>query len=605
MRSFSPNSVRIVALIALGACGPAQAQMAFDIPLPAGVPSVLEGPAFTAPGALAVCGAGSIHSWTGLPHAPSHQVLTPGGSLAMAGRWHRFSKAKACYRAVGFDLSPDTPDDVLVLVTGLPAQPALVPTGILDPDPAFDPVNETTAVRTVPGGFLVLRHDASGVTAVPVATGHPMATGPGWSPGAISTDAYAAWGAGPDGLNGTPDDQLVVMSGLDGTSWPVASWPVTTGAAAAGFVVSASGVPAYWEPNALPTLRLVVVRNAVNLPVFGTYTVTPPASPSPATTPAFGVRRGVGDSLVAWCADDVGPGTGHALVTGLSTGSTIQAGTWYDDWNCGCTSSVVGERDVATWSAAGATSFTYSNFPGGPPVSFSFAQPWTDTLLFRKSHAGSLVACSDLNSGGSWLAQATVFTNVTGAFGSVTFSAAGRWAGGGFGVEGEYWGPRVEVLSPGMVAAFLTPSYGSAAPATLRILTTPGAVRVGRALATGATPVGIATTLPTAVTPLRFDVTVPASWTGTEGWFAVTRGLRSPALQVPAPPFALGSSVHLDFANLVGVLQFQYANGQAALSFPAGAALAPLAGLDFYFQAMGFDGASTFHLSDAFLLVLS
>ena len=77
------------------AAHPSAAQVASDVSLPVGLPSVWEGPAFTDASSLAVAGGGAVHSWTRLlSAAPQHQVIAGLGDEMMFRPWSRLGASR-------------------------------------------------------------------------------------------------------------------------------------------------------------------------------------------------------------------------------------------------------------------------------------------------------------------------------------------------------------------------------------------------------------------------------------------------------------------------------------------------------------------------------
>lgn len=585
------------------AVAPLSAQIAIDVPLPVGLPTLWEGPAVTHEDAIAVAGGGAIHSWSNLlSGAPTHSVVSGIGWETMHGRWYPIADKAAVFRALGNDGLPDTSDDPLMLVTQLPNNPTLINTGLTGLSADFDEVTQGTALQVSGASFLLLRTNPGGVVLDVESTQRPMIDDAVFSAGRVGPDAYAALDPGFDGLAGTPDDVVTVISDVDNQP-TVTSYAVPAGASIRGMRTLESGHVVVWWDVGLPTIRLASLD--VSSGSWHTLDVTPPASPSPWFTPAFGVTAVQPATVKVSCTDDLGPGEGHALVTRVGA-SPLVVGSWYDDWNGAQSHDVISATEVITYSALNTTGYVYTDH--ATAVSHFVAQPWSDRLTFEKPATPTLVAFSDQP---AWMtgttneARTVVFAEANQSGSEQDLIGVGRWGGGGYDAQGNYWEPRIETLAPGVVAGFLGDTFG--ALHTLRVVTVPSASVVGEATGAGA---GLAQlSVPGGVpgstgTTLSLRVDAPATWASMCTLY-VSMGLLEHPVVLPTPMFAQDSLLHLDLGQLSFVWPMTLTNGSGTVTFQVAAALQLFAGQPFYMQGAVEDGSAQLNVTSAMQIVIN
>jgi hypothetical protein len=575
------------------------AQTAVDIPLRVGFPPVIEGPWFTTQDALAVQAGGTIHVWRDLPHAFLASDLTPTGSDAMGGTWHRLAPTRAAYRSVGGDGTPRTADDPFVIVNGLPSQPVLSPTPLVGVDPEdFVAINNGIAVRTTPQGFHVLRHDQPAPVVDFIPSPVVLSLDPAFAP--VRLDAtLVAVSQGADGLVGTSDDELVVLSGLQtGSGLSVSVIPLPAGSNPRGMTATGGGVVVLWEDHGLPTVGIVCIHGLPGAATVARLDVTPPANPTGGITPGFWVEACPGEGIAVACTDDVGPGTAWALVRGVSTQPQI-VGTWYDDGNGGCASQILSDTEVMTFCGAGGMSYTYDDY--GSAINYTFNQAW-DEVFFRKPAPGALVAFSQSTNSGSLLAQATVFSDAHNPAGAVTLSRNGRWAGDGYAGDGRHWAARAEPLGLGRMAGFVASSVASA-PEFLRILSVPSIGVVGEGVVGAPSQVSLRLTAGMASGPNAvLEITADPSWS--QALVAVTLGALPEPMELGPPIFAPGTRVYADLQSLVFLQSVSLTQGVGYVVADITAVTGFLTGRPLYAQALVHDPAGTHHASPALVTVL-
>ncbi|MAE96547.1 MAG: hypothetical protein CL910_18015 [Deltaproteobacteria bacterium] len=595
----------LVAAVVLVLCAASPAQLAFDIPVPAGMPAVLGGPAFSDEGALAVCGGGRIDVWTGLLDAPVHEFVVPTGPQAMIGRWYRLADHRAVYRARGIDGTPGTLDDPLMLVTNLPAAPLLVDTGLRGVSADWIPVNEAAAVRVQGSTFQVLRHANGTASIETVPSPSPAIVGPQYGFGTLDRRSFAVLGTGGDAQAGTNDDLVLVLSGLDGSTSTVSTIALPAGSAPAGFLVTESGVAVMWRAMTLPTVRFTFGRDLPTNPAFTSLDVTPPASPSPGTSPSFGARRVPGDAIVAYCQDDLGPGEGRTLVNDVST-TAVAVGGWYDDWNGGCTSSVVSGTEHVRYCATGGLSFNYANLEAG--VSHTVNQPFDGNVLVEDMPGRSLVTFSTAPSwitGSGPVATTTVFPDAHTPALAQTFTTAGRWAGDGYDASGAYWSPRIVRINEGLVAGFVSSTGGSQID-VLRLISVPSMSILGSGSSAGEAHLELTSGMPGASSSVvALELSTPVGW-DTAAWVFIGLGSAQVPIPLPTPAFAAGSFLYLDPGAIALSIPVSLdPNGVGGVAFDISGIESLIAGQVFDVQGLVADANGVAHVSEALELVLS
>ena len=582
----------LVVLLLLGL--PLAAQTVWQVPLPAGIPAAdLDQDVFFTREALCFTAGGGIHTLTGLPAAPIHQVLMPAGPATMCpGQgWYPLGEDVALYRAVGTDLLPGTADDLLVLVHGLPASPTLEVTTLTGLDADFVPVNPTTAVRVESGpfsSFAVLRH--GGTPALELVACQPLTADTAFVPGRVSNDAFAAWGPGADGTLGTGDDRIVVLSGLGGPVAFVSETSLPAGSTPQGFFLTEGGVGIWWNDPS-QGYQFGYVRDLGTAPGMSARLVVPPAcSTSPA--PGLEVVRAPGDAVVARTWDNSSFGWANTHLRDDS-GIFLWDGTWCDQGLGGDFGRLIAPGRLLRQSMAFPSPWLSLWALGeNPPVSTAFNLPGSNIVHGAvMPNDDSLVVTAVTYPSTSWL---HVLVDVWGSRTTSTELLAGFWVG-----------PLV-ALGRGRVAGFLAGASGASDLQAVCVVSVPTAAVVAEASIYQYSPEVFTQVLPTvpwAGAPLRI-----------QAWVEYPVSSPTPALlglaweQAPAgipllPPFHVVSRLHLDPASVFILLPFDLQQGFAEISFGPLVVPPALSGRDLVMQVAAFHDLEGWLISDCWLIV--
>lgn len=561
----------LAAMLLLAGATPAQRVIDHDFPAPLQISA--GGDLFSDGSTLAFADAGVITVVAGLPAAAAVTTTSPAGPLAMPSSWRRLSPTVAVYRAVGGDLMAGTPDDPLVLVTGLPGNPTLVPTAITGVDAAFAPVNETTAVRASSqlDAFEVLRHGPAGATLATIPSTTALHGSAHFAQGAVSGDAYAVWGTGTDLAPGTPDDILVLLTGLHGalTEFQVSAIPAPA-PSIEGFVVTPSGAVVCWEIPSTHALTLHIGSDLSTAPNFDSITVPFPPGVFPGWALDHGVRAAPGDSVLVWWNDDAGPGRYSCFVLGLSTLPVVTP-LWSDNFEFSILSTVVGEGEIVTdhmHDLNGPAVFTRWALPGAG--SQTLGSGAGRALAYHRLSPGGLVRMGEMPGVDT---RAAVTTGLPGPGTTTLFTAPGVAT------------VRSDLIGPGLVAWFRGPS-ASSNPTELAVITVPTFDTVGTGLPGGPSPLEL-TLLPAApmAGPLEARTWIdPLAYGGSPAatFLLFSSGIAAPT-SLPGTPFR----THLDPAGLSpDILELVQTGPEGVLVVDA-SPLLPFAGIPVYVQAAG------------------
>ncbi len=521
--------------------------------LPAGFPTSVAAPAFTSGTALAVCEDSTIHVVTGL-HDPLQAAGTSialSGALAKATPWHRLGPQEAVYSSAAAEL---------ILVRDLPGNPALVPTGIADPDPAFVPVNTTTAARldAAGGQLVILRHGPAGATRHVVPSPVPLASGPPWP----LTD----FRGGPSGGNrylavgGVGNRTIVIFTGLLG---PPPGFSVTTlslgpGTPLSGLFTTPAGTGVASEFPSSATTRLTFIRFPTASPLTTTLDLaSPEAGANMPATP------GAGDNVIAGWDDFL---AGHFRLVIDADGPVAVAVHSWCSWALGCVLAMSLREDEMLEQVAGTVSFTHRVFTG-PWAGSTPVQIPASPFKVLQGNADTLVALSNAPVNGQW--WLTVVTALHGSANSVTLPVASTVV------------PTLLPLSQGRSAILATTSPGNP---SLSVVALPTAFAAG---ASNALVAGLALSAPFG--PPRvgwpFEVRVISSDPALPPMLAAAGAI--------APPGALpglllpGSLLDLEPAAFLGLFPMM-SIGTGLWRIDLGLQSAPpdLAGTEFYLQAV-------------------
>ena len=122
----------------------------------------------------------------------------------------------------------------------------------------------------------------------------------------------------------------------------------------------------------------------------------------------------------------------------------------------------------------------------------------------------------------------------------------------------------------------------------------------------GIHPVQLHGILPPALVPqnpVALSIECPPAWTNAFGWVVLASALQRPQ-PLPAPHFATGSLLQIDFATMFGIIPMPLTGGNGATWIGASGIAPALSGLDLYLQALVFDGQGQYHVSDAYVAVI-
>lgn len=586
MRIGQYSAMCLALLLAAG--GSSRAQHAFDHvlqpPLDLSAPATI----FTAAGTIALASGGTIHILSGLPHALTRQSVTPSGSAAIGSPLHALGSGLALYSGLGTDGIASTSDDPLCFVSGLPLAPAVTVSSLLGVQPWFTSVNASTAARVANSGaaFEVLRFGTGSPALFTVPS--PLAlvsTSSSFGHGRVSDDAFVAYSSGPDLLAGTPDDAVVVLSGLAGSTFATA--PHALGLAApTGFVVTADG-----SGYAADAITAAGVPIAAVLTPYGTtfvYNTTVNLS-APGMPLSSGIVAGPRNTAILWIQDDLGPGVARCFVGRLPNEAYPSASaSWYDDWNFGCSHAPVADWETCRDCAAGTGQpFTFTSWsPGATPAAQVIPSFGGDPIVYLRPSSRGLVRFADEPFGGG--TRAVIFNSVPGAGSPTPFDIGGR----------EF--KAAHVLSPGCVAWFTGPSNSPAD--LLRVLAVGTFEVAGGALEYGSTSFLLASNPAAPVAGSQFQIHaftggIPAN--STAYVLAVSAGLGPPLLVGTQP----NQYTHLALDQFLGLVPMTSSAGIGSLALDLTSAL-PLAGIDVYVQAIALGSGHPLWLSDTWRFVI-
>lgn len=550
----------------------ARGQTYLSFPLPSGFPASWDAEVFTDGEALALKAAGVIRVLTGFGALAAVSVQTIGfGAATPAGPWQRLSDSRALYASTGGEL---------VLVTGLPAAPVVIPTGVSGSAPGWIVANATTAVQPDPGlgTFRVLRHSAAGANHVNVLSPFAISGDP-YRPGRIDDGIVAAMGPGADAVPGTGDDLFLLLRGLDGFPGGVhvTAASVPSGYLPLGSGVSTTGVLFFWEalqPQGVPT---TLVRNLTGTPFGLTYVVMPPSYIGSFMFSSHGAVPGVGDTVLPWIWDDTAIGNVYGIIQQVSTLPFVAGGLTNTD----TVGVQVADNEVVAFSPLGGS--------GPQPLSLHRFLP-TGTVSqnrtmagdpgrFVKPNPGSL-AFPTQAIGGSGLIQ--LITDLFGSSGSAILPLAGITDG-----------RDPIVVGPGRVAVFVSAAPGGPC-SEVGVVAIPANCRVANAMMYGQSllSLGVLPAVPVPGAFLRFDVLTLANWAGGTAWLGVATRLAAPIDINPGGNFAV--FLHLDISALAALQPIPLSSGWGQWTIP-GTGIPPppaILGLPIYVQAFapGFTG---------------
>ena len=599
-------TISIAAAVLVVGAPRASSQELVRLPLSAPLSTVIEGCSFSDGVGASFFSADAILTW------PNFRGQNPGNatSIGLSGTsspsttWMKLNESTAAYLAVGADGLEATSDDQLILVSGLPSAPVLRPTNVLGLQWPLVAVNDTTAVGVRPSGFVVVRFDSATGSAsqsfVPTGTSIELSSASGVY--ALDEQAVVAVDRGLDGVFGTGDEDLVILAGLQGNNWFILRRSLPVGPPVRGFAVTPSGVGVLMLDSPLPQVDLYIVEGLNTTPVFAPFSVQSPVLGLPLFAE---VKPGPWDSILVSCFDDFGPGAGRTLVSRLSSVPSSDM-NWYDDFNCGCTSAVLSDHEVARYSAVVTNAFDIYETTLGQ--SLRVAQSWTSGLGFSVPNRDALIAVGDGASNGAF-PRMTVGVHRA-LWSSPAFYSqdlADAWVGGGKGVSGQGVEPGLWTLSEGLAAAFVNGNGLASGPIThLLLISAPSVASLEEGSLLGMSPVELGADLPPFGSPSRVltvALRVPTTWPTAAGAIGVALDREQQPQFLPAPFFPSDSLFWLKPESVFGVASVIVSLGRAEYYADLNQVVPQLIGRPLYLQALANDGVAL-HSSNLLLLVV-
>jgi hypothetical protein len=571
----------------------AQSQVVTDVALPPGLPTVVGAPfgptplsihdvvIFAEHDALAFVDGVNVRKWTGLPSAPAYASFALAPAQKLVAGW-KVARDVLLFWSVGADLTPNTGDEKLCMVRGMPYAPTVVTTSI-SPTPGlglypFFEVGPGVAASINPSGFQVVVHGPAGATLtnVPVAGGLQPFGG-----GRVDAGTVAAYAGG---------NNLVVLRGLAGPPpYSVQTTTIPGVTSLISFTMSEDGVGIGVTWTSMPTVTVYAVQIP---PATGPLTVTPFTLTGPTSSVcSFAcwtyLYRVAGGGAMIEMTDD--GGRGFFVIGNLRGAPVVRWQSGYLFANDQFEWPLSEDEILSTMVYQTPGAFTYTRVvPGG-------TQSTTSPPLADHEHRGFV----RLGRG----AFAYLWRSVSGITARITVmrDALGANAASTSSINGMI--TRAFSLGGAAVAAFVDTSgtSGIVSPSTLRIVSAARASVEALANPVAAPPIAMTLTpsLGSLAQGLTISLQTNPAWAGTASLYLTSS--REPLGQTWA---GVDGLVHLvlpaylaDFPIAVNGAGF----GQ--IGAPPGTLPPWLAGVPLYVQAAVF-GGGVWHLSDMGMIVL-